>query len=672
MSGSADRRRPFSGDRLFGVARDVRALGIGAPLRAGYEASKRFGGHAFVFRHLVPTSAEFPQARSPFENRDVPNAVRDGTLAAADRIATGTIDLFGRELRLGETPEWHAVIHTEGMWPVVNWWKIDLRSDERIGDVKWAWELGRHRHLVILARAAHLDASNVRYVEILNRHLDSWMHANPPEIGVHWYSNLEISLRALTWMQILALVGDRLDPEIQAEMWRHLYHSGRHLTADLPYTVSTMRNNHLLGDALGLIALGKAFGGRSGDRWVSIGDRIFNRQLARHMRADGSMIEDSVSYHRFVLEMLSMRVILGEASDGVHESMRNAAQFLARLGVLEGLVPQYGDWDEGRLFAMSENPADLAGSVCLALALAGDGAPEEWRVVHDEVAWFVGEGTAVLPESAETDGNDLGAGIGRVAVGPFTVWLKGGSGPSHGHADLSSVAIAHNGRWLIGDPGTGTYNGPLEERNYFRSSRSHDVLRVAGEDQLVPHRAFRWVHQAGGTIGDPIRFGGTIVMWAVHDAYTRLVPPRRVVRVVKVSPTEIEVIDYLEGPQVAVNLALPLHPQASWDEATSTIELGGEGLVLEPPSSDVTATSGREDPYAGWWSDTYGTAAAATVIDVRCDSGDPIEWVVRSRDESGFGVLQEDPRAFVPIVLFDDTGVRLRIEIDGRTFLRST
>ncbi|MEA3503196.1 MAG: heparinase II/III family protein, partial [Actinomycetota bacterium] len=512
---------------------------------------------------------------------------------------------------------------------------------------------------------------NDDYLEVLSRHLESWMQTNPPEFGVHWYSNLEISLRALAWLQILALVGDRLDSEIRAEMWRHLYHSGRHLTADLPYTVSTMRNNHLLGDALGLIALGTAFGGRAGQRWVSIGNRIFDQQLARHMRRDGSMIEDSVSYHRFVLEMLSMRVVLGGESPEVLRAMTAAAQFLARLGALEGSVPQYGDWDEGRLFAVSEDPTDLAGSVRLALALAGDGAPEEWRAAHDEVAWFAGEGTPVSPDAAETSGGDIGAGIGRTTVGPFTVWLKGGSGPSHGHADLSSVSIAHDGRWLIGDPGTGTYNGPLEERNYFRGSRSHDVLRVDGEDQLVPHRAFRWAHQADGAIGDPIRFGDTVVMWTVHDAYTRLSPPRRVVRVVTVSPRAVEVVDHVEGPPASVDLTLPLHPQATWNETASTIELDGESFALELPLGDMTTTRCGEDPYAGWWSDTYGSAEPATVIDIRADSGDPIKWVVRSLDDSGPNVRSGDGHEPVSTVLLNEAGVRLRVEIDGRTFLRS-
>ena len=495
------------------TARDIRALGGGAPLRAAYEASKRLGGHTLVFRRLVPQSAGATPATSPFEFVDVPEGVRRRTIAAADRIVAGTIELFGRDLQLGDPPQWHAVIHTEGTWPAQDWWRIDLRSDDRPGDVKWVWELGRHRHLVILARAAHLEPSDERYLDALERQLRSWIDGNPPETGVHWYSNLEIALRSIVWLQILSLTEERLSAELRSDMWNQLRHSGRHLIADLPYSISTMRNNHLLGDALGLMALGRAFCGTTGDRWYRIGDRMFNRQLARHIRDDGSMIEDSVSYHRFVLEMLSMRVILGGARTNVTDAMQSAAQFLARLGALKGPVPQYGDWDEGRVFAVADEPARLEGSVLLALALAGDGAPPEWRSAHDEVAWFAPEGSPAEPQPAEVNGNDIGAGIGRLESGPFAVWLKAGSGPSHGHADLSSVAIAVGNRWLVGDPGTAMYNGPIETRNRFRSSAAHNVVRLDQTDQLEPHRVFRWKHSARGMLGNPIVSGNWATMW---------------------------------------------------------------------------------------------------------------------------------------------------------------
>ena len=106
--------------------------------------------------------------------------------------------------------------------------------------------------------------------------------------------------------------------------------------------------------------------------------------------------------------------------------MKAAAQFLCRLGVLDGPVPQYGDWDEGGVLTSTGDPHDLAGTVRLALALAGSGAPEAWREAHDECAWYVGVGEPVQPDEAMTAGDDLGADIARASVGEMTVWLKMG------------------------------------------------------------------------------------------------------------------------------------------------------------------------------------------------------------------------------------------------------
>ena len=367
------------GANLRRVADDLRALGPSAALRAGYEASKRFGGHELVFGRLARSDATLPAFVPPLGRvaDPVPAAAATRTLEAADRLLGGQVTIFGRDLPLPEEPDWHSVLHLPGQWPLEPWWRIDIRSDRRLGDVKWVWELGRHRHLVILARAVHLEPGDSPCLALLEAQLRSWLAQNPPEQGVHWYSNLEICLRVLAWLQVLALAGHLLPDDVTAAMTAVLFHSGRHLVVDLPYTVSSMRNNHLLGDALGLVALGKAFGGRGASRWwAGLGDRLFVAQLERHMRVDGSMIEDSLGYHRFVLEMLATRVLLGDPPDGVAEQLVAGAQFLARLGVGEGgVVPQYGDWDEGRVLASTGHPADLTGTVHLALALGGTGAP---------------------------------------------------------------------------------------------------------------------------------------------------------------------------------------------------------------------------------------------------------------------------------------------------------
>jgi hypothetical protein len=608
------------------VRRDVGTLGVSAPLRAAYEASKRFGGHRLVFGGLASRGTPRPELRLALRVvHEVPESAAERCVKTAEEIIGGDVVLFSGGRAVGSPPDAHLLIDGPGRWPGCPWWTIDIRSESRLADVKWTWELGRARHLAVLARAATVADGGL--AKEANRHLQAWATQNPAESGIHWYSNLEIALRSLVYSEVAARLGSRLSSETSALLTGQLWHAGRHLVADLPYTVSTMRNNHLLGDALGLQIIGTGLAERATARcWLALGERLFAQQAGRHFHPDGSMVEDSLSYHRFVLEMLVVHALI-EGHAEPHPALVPSAQMLARLGALEGPIPQYGDWDEGRVLVSTQDASSVAGSVRAALSIAGSGALPEWREAHDECAWYARTGDPVHPEPAERDGRDIGGGIARVQRGPFTVWLKAGSGPSHGHADLCSSPVLVDKHWVVGDPGTGTYNGPIEQRNYFRSSRAHSVLRIGGLDQLEPYRAFRWTYKAAGRVGAPLKFGETVVMWGGHDAYSRLSPRRRVVRTVVVAPVYIAVADWVEGPAgERYELSIPLGPRARWNPVQETVELpSGKALSLRLPGEAVPFT-GQELPFDGWWSRTYGHVEPCTRLNVTGRIEGPVSW----------------------------------------------
>jgi hypothetical protein len=217
--------------------------------------------------------------------------------------------------------------------------------------------------------------------------------------------------------------------------------------------------------------------------------------------------------------------------------------------------------------------------------------------------------------------------MARAKVGAFTAWLKAGGGPSHNHADLCSTTIAVDGTWVVGDPGTGTYNGALEMRNYFRSSIAHSVSRLDGHDQLEPHRVFRWVHTADGQIGSPPPLGNGVAMWGLHDAYRRGTPPRAIVRAVVVRPDGVLAVDWVEGePNAPVALSLPLGPGVAHDEGVLVMP-GGARLDLTA-CGPVTQATGSTSPYDGWWSDTYGTAVPSTRLEVSARADGPVWWSI--------------------------------------------
>ena len=62
----------------------------------------------------------------------------------------------------------------------------------------------------------------------------------------------------------------------------------------------------------------------------------------------------------------------------------------------------------------------------------------------------------------------------------------------HAHADTLAFELAANGRTLLVDPGTYTYTGIKELRDWFRSSAAHNTITVEGRSSSVSAGPFSW------------------------------------------------------------------------------------------------------------------------------------------------------------------------------------
>ena len=616
--------------RLSTMMKDLAALGRLAPLRAVYEVSKRSGAQGVALRTLAQTARpERLQVLPAFRPAGpLPPSAVDRCLKDAQRIVEEGHRAFGIRVPVSCPADWNSLGGTDERWPDEPfWWQIDIRTDKRLGDVKWTWELGRHRDLVVLARAAFVEPDGIWRDQLAQR-LRWWFTTTPAEHGIHWYSNLEIALRVIAWAQVYALCSDALPGDVLDQMALHVSRARRHLLVDFPYTASSMRNNHLLGDALGLIAIA-AFTGKPDGRLSRIAERSFSGQIERHMRPDGSMIEDSLSYHRFVMEMLAVKVKLGDRCASTVDALRGAALHLKRIGVLDGAVPQWGDWDEGRVLASSGDELDLAGSTALGLVLTESPSDAQWWSDFDEVAWYAeppaaGETSPVKPPARPAISVTGNGGITRVTAGDWNVWLKCGTGPSHQHADLTHVSARQGDTWVLVDPGTGTYNGELAIRNAFRTSRAHNGLRIGGEEMFVPHRAFRWLTSANTYAGRPVVTDSAVVVWGMHDAYSRLESGGRVARAVVVTATGLTAIDWREGGHAA-ELTVALAPGAT---VTGELLTAGSGELELLGLGSATLTEGTTTPFGGFHSTTYGRWEPAPWLEESVSGDSPTAWGV--------------------------------------------
>jgi hypothetical protein len=62
----------------------------------------------------------------------------------------------------------------------------------------------------------------------------------------------------------------------------------------------------------------------------------------------------------------------------------------------------------------------------------------------------------------------------------------------HAHADALAIELAAHGRMLLVDPGTFTYTGGKEMRDWFRSSIAHNTLTVDRESSSISADTFSW------------------------------------------------------------------------------------------------------------------------------------------------------------------------------------
>lgn len=624
---------------------DLAQSGLWAPVRVVAAAAHRTGLSHRTARGLTPRPARLRHGVGLLKPRTaIADSTAARTLATAAEVAQGRVEVFGVPIDVGPDPDWMAILHVPGAWPSIPSHRIALRGDMP-GDPKWAWELGRHQHLVLLARAAFLEPDEPRWCEALERQLHSWLHSCPPGTGVHWAASLELALRAISWTQILALTGDRLDTKLVAEMADHLGHALVQLVVSLPATRAGMPNNHLLADTLAIDLLTRLL--EPSPRLARLGRAargMFARQLAREYELDragtprrgGATIEDSVGYDRFVLELVLVRALLdrdeGRLPDSVVQTcLRHAANHLARLGALaEVPVPLFGDADEGRALVSSGPPTDLSGAPLLAAALLGSGATHGQRVEVDELAWYAEGGTPEVLAAATVDGADTGGGIARLEAAPLHAWLKGDGGGWHGHGDLGSVALSAEGSWLVAEPGTASYNPDPAIRAWAVTTATHNSLQLDGADQREPYRTFRFRHAPRGQVLEPVRLGAVRVAAVWHDAYCRLDPPRRTARLLLLDEDGLDVFDLYEGSNPenwSLTLTIPCALRVN--KGALHLEAAGRSFQISLPAEAQVEVQ-RAPELQARWSPRYGSLEPATVVRVQGRATSSVGWAIRT------------------------------------------
>lgn len=453
------------------------------------------------------------------------------TLASATEILHHRFNLLGsgpyvpidpdRSGHNGYTPiDWYldpvsGLRFPQGI-PHTEWDLLKMRPGN--ADIKLPWELARCQHWPILGQAWRISGDHGHALEMLNQ-LEDFMEANPVGMGINWTCTMDVALRAANWALGLSLIRNcpAVDNTTLITAYGHLFDHGTfiHNNLENKYEVTS---NHFLSNVVGLYYLAAVFHDLpEAAVWNSFCRDALEREMQVQVLNDGADYESSIPYHRLVTELFLGAARLADfrnepLSDNYRLCLKTMVAYMAAVLRPDGLMPQVGDADDGRLHIFSsydtwqpQDPRHLFGPAALTL---------------DEPAWLKQAGPDGAWESAwwgfdiagvSFANNELPAHAGLfpeagIAIsrrdGQFLLVSNGMVGTkgfgNHKHNDQLGFELHLDGNPLIVDPGSYVYTSDPDARNLFRGTRYHNTLSIDGEEQneLRPEWLFRLFESA--------------------------------------------------------------------------------------------------------------------------------------------------------------------------------
>ncbi len=565
------------------------------------------------------------------------------TISEAESILADGIELLGQRFRpVDEDFDWHADPALGRLWPMS---KMD-DSDAVRGvdaDVKFVWEVNRHQYLATLARA-HVYSGDDRFARACVGTVLRWIESNPREVGVNWSSNLEVAMRALSWVWSLHfLAGANVGSAADFKTWLESLREHRdHLHANL--SVYTDPTNHLIGEACALAVVSLWFPEwpRSGE-YADAAITILQREILHQVEADGISKEQATSYQRFVLDLVLQAMVMAERNGKPFDpavkarvgAMLEAARALAGAHLR---APRIGDSDDARgvpffckdhwsfedLLAVGSSVLPTVG---IGISVEGDCECALWlRGGEPPRAKRPNEASPKQSASCSRIFESGGYAIlsNRGAVESRLVFDCGPLGylphASHGHADLLSVLVDVGGHEMLVDPGSYAYYDENGFRDQFRSTRFHNTIEIGGVSQADAFDPFKWLNIPRQSLQTSY-LGGTIdYVEAWHDGYRRLVPGVRHRRAVVGFHGGWLIVDWLDGTgkqtwtrwfHGAVDTMLD---KVDGTAARFHNGAGGCGLLVKDVSPSIGAGADAVETGAMPYSERYGRSTHAPAV----------------------------------------------------------
>ena len=330
-------------------------------------------------------------------------------------------------------------------------WHVDGRSP------LWNFNLHYFEYLHPLT-ARYIDTGEEKYLNKTRQMIRGWISQNAKRSGEGW-SAYTISLRLTNWMSYVSEVGEHLDAsfrqELEASIQEQYIYLSKHLEKDI-------LGNHYFENLKALVLCALFFGDLDAG---SVYLQAFCRECQEEILTDGMHFELSPMYHKVVLEgLLRVVIALREVKEPNTDLEQKVQAMLDAIYTMEqGLsrTPLFND--------------------------SGDNVAKSLKALMDAAKIHLG----IVPVQKQAL---IQSGYYFFESGPWRLIVDAGAAgpryiPGHSHCDAMSFELFHTGEPFLVNCGTYAYQ--CAERNYFRSTESHNTVQVRSVEQSEIWGIFR-------------------------------------------------------------------------------------------------------------------------------------------------------------------------------------
>ena len=346
--------------------------------------------------------------------------------------------------------------------------RFDGGIDWHSADKSKLWQYNLHYFDYALDRGRSLDW--------IRSAMEDWVDRNPPGKNVGW-EPYPVSLRIANWIKfdLLPDQSGQLPSSCRRSLFQQLWWLERNLEHEI-------QANHLLKNAKALFLGGAYFSGKTADRWLRKGSKLFLEQIEEQIRPDGGHYERSAMYHAIVLEDMLDVLSISIGTPGLMPDTGVAA-LVRRAGDALGYLLDL-TFPTGQLPMFNDSVAGIAPDVESLKSYA-----------HAILPALV---THVLSEVGPINKPDTG--FYGYRHGAEMLLIDGGAPapsyqPGHSHCGLLGFELWVAGWPVIVDSGVYDYEAtPL--RRLLRGTAAHNTVRIDRQEQSEVWGSFRMGRRA--------------------------------------------------------------------------------------------------------------------------------------------------------------------------------